>query len=303
MRFIRFSALISVAMLAGAFVTLAQPSESVQAIMAKVAQNQDRTQEMRSAFVYNQALLIRFQRGDGKICREELRNFSVAPTAKGTQKTLAQFRGKYLKNGKFIEYTEPGFQYKELDLDGDLITDLANDLTNHEGSRDGIATDLFPLTSKEQKKYLFVLKGKEKYQDKVVYRISFKPGRRDSREGTPWAGEILVDVQAYQPVVVTTRLAHPVPFWVKTLLGTNIKHLGFKVEYKKFDEDLWFPVHYGGEFKVVGVFFYRRTMAITLHNSDFQRAEVTTSLTFEKPFATDSVPPNPKSPPVSEPTP
>lgn len=66
MGFVRLLALISVAMLVGAFVTPGQQSESVQAIMAKVAQNQDRTQEMRSAFVYNQTLLLRFKRGNGK---------------------------------------------------------------------------------------------------------------------------------------------------------------------------------------------------------------------------------------------
>jgi hypothetical protein len=89
-------------------------------------------------------------------------------------------------------------------------------------------------------------------------------------------------MRVFQPVSVTTRLAHGIPFWVKTLLGTDIKQLGFKVEYERFDEDLWFPVNYGGEFKVVGVFFSKRTMALGLRNSGFQHAQVTTSLTFEQ---------------------
>jgi len=259
----------------------AQQTETADAIMSQVAQNQDRAQEMRSAVVYHQNLLIRFKRGNGKVCREELREFSVAPTAKGTDKTLTRFAGKYLKGSKLMEYTEAGFHYKGFDLDADLITAMAEDMAGDKNSRDGIASGLFPLTSEEQKRYLFELKGRSAYRGKGVFRISFKPARNDSSDGTAWAGEALVDDQDCQPVSVTTRLAHGIPLWVKTLLGTDIKQLGFKVEYEKFDEGLWFPVHYGGEFKVTGVFFYKRTMAVALDNRGFQRAQVTTSLTFD----------------------
>jgi len=260
---------------------VSQP-ESAETIMAKVAQNQNRAQEMRSAFIYNQNLFIRFKRGNGKVCREELREFTVAPTAKGTEKTLTRFLGKYLKEDKLVEYTEPEFHYKDFDLDADLITDLAKEMADDKNSRDGISANLFPLTSEEQKKYDFALKGRETFRNREVYRINFKPKQHDSSDGTPWAGEALIDTQAFQPVLVTTRLAHGIPFWVKTLLGTDIKQLGFKVEYERFDEGLWFPVNYGGEFKVTGVFFYKRTMAIALRNSGFQHAQVTTSLRFER---------------------
>jgi hypothetical protein len=263
------------------FLQADQP-QTAETIMSRVAQNQDRAQEMRSACVYDQHLFVRFKRGNGRVCREELREFSVAPTAKGTQKTLKRFQGKYLKEGKLIEYAEPGFHYKDFDLDADIITSMAEDMADDKNSRDGIAAGLFPLTSEEQKRYLFELKGRGTYRGKEVYRISFKPARNGSSDGASWAGEALVDTHAFQPVFITTRLAHGIPLWVKTLLGTDIKQLGFKVEYEKFDEDLWFPVHYGGEFKVTGVFFYKRTMAVALDNRGFQRAQVTTSVTFEQ---------------------
>ena len=51
-------------------------------------------------------------------------------------------------------------------------------------------------------------------------------------------------------MLVTSWLAKSIPMAVQILLGTNIKHLGFKVAYQKFDEGLWFPVTYGGEFYV-----------------------------------------------------
>lgn len=94
----------------------------------------------------------------------------MAPTSKGTHKTLTRFLGKYLKAGKLIEYTELGYHYKSLDLDSDLMTGFADGFTNQEDSRDGLAADLFPLTSQEQRKYVFTPKGRETYRERQVYQ-------------------------------------------------------------------------------------------------------------------------------------
>ena len=67
-------------------------------------------------------------------------------------------------------------------------------------------------------------------------------------------------------------------------LGTNIQHLGFKVNYEKFDEGVWFPVSYGGEFLLKVVFFYKRNIAVAVKNRDFQRTVVSTRLTFDDPL-------------------
>ena len=269
----------------------------VHSIMEKVAMNQDRALESRSAFVYQQNLQIRFKRSDGRACREEIREFTVTPSAKQTRKTLTHFVGKYLKDGKDVEYTQPGYSYKEIDLDGALITSFADDFANDQESRDGINTDMFPLTTSEQKKYVFTLIGKEPFRDREVFRLTFNPLPQrtsqpneedlETNEGS-WSGEVLVDSVEYQPVVVTTHLAKGIPLWVKTLLGTDIAHLGFKVEYQKFEGNLWFPVEYGGEFKLKALFFYKRSMGIALHNGGFQRSTVTTVLTYNPPFSTAS---------------
>jgi hypothetical protein len=279
-----------------AFTSYAQQAEPVESTMAKVAGNQDRAQEIRAAFVYGQELLIRFNRSDGRLCREEIHEFTVTPGAKGSQKELTGFRGKYLKDREYITYKDPGHRYKDLDLDGDLITDFADDFANDRGTRDGLAADLFPLTSQEQKKYVFALRGTEHWRDREVFRITFSPcpkvaypatkGEFEQDEGM-WAGEILVDAADYQPVVVSTRLAKGIPFWVKTLLGTNIAHLGFKLEYARYSHNLWFPVKYGGEFKLKAISFYKRSIAIALENRGFQKVNVTTALTYGEPL--DSV--------------
>jgi hypothetical protein len=271
------------ALTGGLLTAQAQTVEPVESIMARVAENQDRALELRSAFIYNQDVLIRFFRGNGKLAREEYRGYTVTPGPKDTVKTLLNFRGKYEKGGKYIEYTQPGYEYKDLDIDGALIDSLADDLTHDKGSRDGIAVDLFPLTSKAQAGYRFTLEKKEEYRGREVFRISFKPALMDDAhvfEDTPWAGLILVDALDYQPVMVTTHLAKGLPLLVKTVLGTNLRGLGFKISYEKQDGGLWFPVNYGGEFEVKAVFFYKRKMAIALRNSGFQHVQVDTHVTF-----------------------
>jgi len=217
----------------------AQQPEPADIIMAKVALNQERAQAARSAFVYHQSMLIRFKRGNGKLAREEEREYVVTPTEKGFKKELAHFVGRYEKGGKLVPYDKPGYEYKGLDIDGDLADSMANDMTNDKDSRDGITKDLFALTADKQKNFIFTLQGKEDYRGRQVYHINFRPKKPSlidcDDESTCWAGEALIDVQEYQPVLVTSWLAKGIPMAVQILLGTNIKHLGFKVTYQKFD--------------------------------------------------------------------
>jgi hypothetical protein len=263
---------------------LASHAETAAGIMAKVAANQDRAQRMRSAFIYNQTVLIRFHRGGGKLAREELSEYTVSPTPEGTKKTRTHFLGKYARKGKLHDYYDSHYNYKDLDIDGELISDFAEDLTDDNKSRDGIAADLFPLTAKQQKQYEFRLEGEQSYKGRDVYRVTFRPLKGAGHDGgTPWEGEVLVDVRQFQPVLVTTALAKKIPLWVRTVLGTNLKHLGFKLAYEEFDEGLWFPVSYGGEFVVRAVFFYKRKISLSLSNSGFERAEVTSTVAYDDP--------------------
>ncbi|HKW98755.1 MAG TPA: hypothetical protein VJN43_13540 [Bryobacteraceae bacterium] len=258
-------------------------------IMARVAANQDRAQQMRSLFVYRQSMLIRCKRSGGKLAREEQREYTVTPSDKGFTKTLDHFTGKYEKGGKFFEYDKPGYHYKGVDIDSDLADSLAKDLADDKNARDGVSRSLFPLTAAQQKKFVFHLEGKEDYRSAQVYRITFTPKQLslldcdDDGESTCWAGEALIDTREFQPVLITSWLAKDLPRAVRVLLGTSFTHVGFKVSYKKFEDGLWFPVTYGGEFRVRGLFLYKRTFAISVINSGFQRSEVTSTVRFEKP--------------------
>lgn len=62
-------------------------ADTAESVMARVAENQDRAEQMRTAFVYLQNVLVRMQRYNGKLTREEYSEFTVTPTAQGIQKT------------------------------------------------------------------------------------------------------------------------------------------------------------------------------------------------------------------------
>lgn len=253
--------------------------ETAESIMARVAENQDRAEQMRTAFVYRQNVLVRMQRYNGKLTREEDSEFTVTPTLKGTQKTRTHFLGKYADHGKIIEYDKPGYEYKGTDIDGQVAHELADELTADSKSKDGLSRDLFPLTATEQRKYDFHLEGEQDYRGTRVYRITF--ASKKGEEDGAWAGEALIEKQEFQPILVTTHLTTKFPLLVRTMLGTNLEHLGFKVTYQKFDTGLWFPVTYGGEFKVRALFLYARRVGVSLQNSGFQHADVSSAVSFE----------------------
>jgi hypothetical protein len=268
------------ATLAALAAAAAAQTPDVAEIMARVAHNQTQSQEARKQYTYQQKQLLRMNRGNGKLAREERREYNVSPTPDGFQKDLAHFEGKYESKGKLVAYERPGYEYRGLDIDGDLINDFSEDMTNAKHSRDGIDTDLFPLTEKEQVKYRFQLKGIEQFRGRDVYRVKFEPKPHYQGDGGSWKGDALIDVAECQPVYVQTSLAARIPMAVKILLGTDVKGLGFAVSYEKFEDGIWFPVSYGGEFEVRAVFFYKRTISVNMTNTEFHRTNVNSSVTY-----------------------
>ena len=254
----------------------------VAGIMARVAANQETARDARANYVYRQEQVIRMRRPGGKVAREQRAEYVVTPGKDGAEKSLAKFEGKYEYKGKYVPYDDPDYRYKDLDLDGDLVHDMADDMMNDRKSRDGIGRDLFPLTAGEQKKYDFRLVGTEEYRGSRVYRVAFQPrrGARHDEDDMLWKGEALIDAREYQPVLISTSLAQKIPAAVKILLGTDIKGLGFSVTYKKFADGVWFPVSYGGEFDVRGLFFYRRSISVAMVNSDFRKTDVKSTLVY-----------------------
>jgi len=265
------SKLLWVLMLAplGTLVSGDQPSPTVDQIMARVAANQDRAEQVRAEYVYQQRIHVAVLRTNGKLAREETADYLVTPTPDGTKKQLKHIEGRYWRKGKYLTFQgepvpEAGW------LDSSLVQSFRDGLSDDK-SKDGLGHDLFPLTTEEQKQYHFELVGKETVQGRKAYRIKFRP--RD-RKDLNWAGEALVDAEEFEPVRVYTELSRRIPFAVRTLLGTDVPGVGFNVQYKRFDEGVWFPVSFGTEFRLHAVFFINREITVALENSAFQRAKV-----------------------------
>ncbi|HVW09690.1 MAG TPA: hypothetical protein VHC90_13970 [Bryobacteraceae bacterium] len=253
-------------------------------IMFRVAENQTRSEAARSAWVYRQDVLVRLLRSGGKLAREEDRQYIVTPSADGFDRDMVRFAGKYSDRGQEFAVSKPGEEHREIDLDASIAEALGDSIGGDNDARDGVSYDFFPLSAEKQKHYVFKLKGTEIWRGRNVFRITFEPLKNKDEDGGPiWAGEVLIDKTDFAPVLITTHQSRGVPLAVKTLLGTNLRQLGFKITYQKFDNSVWFPASYSGEFKLRALFLYSRTISMGLVNSDFRHADVDSKIQFENP--------------------
>jgi hypothetical protein len=242
---------------------------SAEAIMARVAANQDRSEALRKQYVYTQHIHILTHKPGGKLMREETADYNVVPTPDGTKKKLTLLTGRYWHKGRYEEFTgEP--TPEEDSLDGDLINDLRDDLSDDE-AKDGLARRWFPLTREEQNDYAFKLLGQEVQQGRGVYHISFQP--KDKHE-VPWAGEAYIDAADFEPVRVVTKLSERIPLMIRTLLGIDVPGIGFNVVYQRQPDGVWFPATLGTEFRIRAAFVINRQVSVSLENSAFEHTHV-----------------------------
>jgi hypothetical protein len=257
----------------------------IDEIMHRVAINQAKSQDLRTSYVYHQKQVLKMIRGNKKVAREEHREYAISPKIRGIDRELVSFDGKYEDKGHFVPYSKPGYQYKGMDIDGELMDSIARDMMHDKNAKDGLSNDLFPLTYHRQLKYKFTLVKAEMLKGAKVYHAHFEPKEKPKFDdlddgGGVWKGDAWIDAEEYQPVTVTTELAWKMPLVIRTMLGTNLHGVGFTVNYQKFADGLWFPVSYGGEFDFRAVFFYKRTMTINMTNSDFRHTDVTSSVAY-----------------------
>jgi len=270
---------------------LTEPLQA-DAIMARVAANQDRSEASRKDFVYKQHIHIATHKPDSRMMREENADYDVALRPDGTNRQLKLLTGRYWNKDKYVD-----FQGEPAPVPGSTNADLIHNLRNHEpvpeagrtdadlirnlrdhllndNSKNGLAHDLFPLTSEEQKDYDFKLLGQEVEAGRNVYHIAFAP--KDTRELT-WSGEAFIDAAEFQPVRVFTRISRRIPYLVRTM-WFDLPGFGFNVVYERQEDGVWFPSIFGTEFRLhVGpLFFFNRDVSISLENSGFKHAQVET---------------------------
>jgi hypothetical protein len=247
----------------------ANPPLTADAIMKRVATNQDRSEILRKQYVYRQHTHILTHKPKGRLLREETADYDVLPNAEGTQKELKLLTGRYWNKGKYETFQgEPVLGTDT--LDGNLIRDLREDLSN-EKTKDGLAKDLFPLTTEGQKDDEFTLLGQAVEEGRNVYHIGFRP---KDKNDISWAGEAYIDAAEFQPVRVFTKLSRRIPFGVRTFLGTDVPGIGFNVVYKRQEDGVWFPATFGTEFRIRALFFINRDVSVSLENTGFQHTHV-----------------------------
>jgi hypothetical protein len=252
---------------------------SPEEIMCRVAENQERAQQAREAYVYDMNVFVRLKRSNGKAAREESRDYVIAPSAKGSHRKLLRLQGKVFDGGKEIPYTTARFEHKKVDVDGSLTDTFARDVMWRR-SEIGPMLDWFPLTRQRQKKYAFTFVGEERYREFDVYKVAFHEEREEG-EGKCWSGEALIEKNEFQPVLVTTHWECKVPAAVTIMLGTTVSQVGAKITYQRLDKDIWFPVTCGGELKLRVLFLYARTIAFSARSKDFRKADVQSSVEFD----------------------
>jgi hypothetical protein len=249
---------------------------TAEEIMCRVAENQERADEARKTYVYDMNVFVRMKRANGKLAREESRDYVVVPNEKGARRKLVKLAGKILDGNRVITYTTPRYEHKSIDIDSSLTDAFAREVM-WKKSDFGPMLGWFPLTRDRLANYTVKFEGEERYRDYDVYKVSFA----EHDEDACWTGEALIEKTEFQPVLVTSQWACRIPAAVKIVLGTNVTQIGAKITYQRFEKGVWFPVTCGGELKFRVLFMYARTIAFSAKNADFRKADVETSIEFE----------------------
>lgn len=252
-------------------------------IMEAVAQNQQRAVDARSKYVYRQEVFLRAQQRNKKLVGEETRVYDVLPEAQGAKRVLVDRQGKLIHKGRALTWAKDGLPDPQNDLmDYEMITNMNEDLGADGKGKDGVKVEFFPLVPAKLPLYEFKLHGAERYEGRHVWKVTFQPKAKGLEAwNSPWEGELLVDQQELQPLLMTSFLSKRLPLGVRMLLGTDIKNFGFKVRYQRFEEGVYFPVACSGEFKLDVLFFLKRDFALSMTNSAFRKTNVESSVNFE----------------------
>jgi hypothetical protein len=272
-----------------------QPSVTADQIMTRVAANQDRSEAERAHYVFVQHARVLSRKGSTIRC-EETTDTRITPTPTGSTQQLLTIQGRLLHKGSYVTYnhlpdskhakdTSDGAGSKanieqidedentDLDLVENIRANLLGDKPSH--SKDGINNSLFPLTSKQQGDYAFVLRGHEPRNGRDTFHIEFHP---KDKSDIGWKGDAWIDTATFEPVVIRTALSRNLPLGVRVLLGTNVPGIGFTAIYAPQPDGVWFPVSLGSEFKIHVLYFFSRQIVIAAENRDFEKTHVTSTI-------------------------
>ena len=154
--------------------------------MRRVSENVDRAQAARLAWHMARTSSYASRGANGKLAREESRQYTVAPTEKCAQRKLVKVEGTILDGKNEVAYNEAGYRRKDADIDGGLVDMFGREIIWRRDSIGGIVYLGSFVNRSNLEKYVFKLEGKERYHDYDVYRVAF--AGKDS-----WEGEALIE--------------------------------------------------------------------------------------------------------------
>jgi hypothetical protein len=271
--------------------SFAQPATdaplTAEAIMARVAANQDSAESARTNYIYVQYARVISRKGSKVMC-EEVTDSRVTPSDKASHQEILTLNGRYLHQGKYVAYSTPMAVKRDAatnvsredsirhpdDLDIDIVESMRSSLTKT-GTKDGLASNLFPLTTSSQKDKTFILVGRDRRNGRDVFHLTFQP---KDKNDTDWKGDAYIDTEAFQPVLVSTAMSRKLPFAIRTLMGTSLPGLGFTVTYAPQPDGVWFPATFGTEFKVNVLYFFHRQIVLSAENRNFEKTHVTSRI-------------------------
>jgi hypothetical protein len=244
-------------------------------IMARVAANQAKSVESRKQFVYRQQELMAMHQSNGKVTCEKRREYSVTPMPNGIER-------------KLVSPPQPESEAGHCQLTLNVQTDThfaASFGSGSEGetfslslgiTKDGVPRALFPLAADEQTLYQYKLAGVETRGGRRAYRITFRPNKKKDAEGNEGncKGQALIDAEEYQPIQVDADLSAGIP------LAASVHANGFRVNYQRLADGVWFPSAFGGEFSVRALLFFKENVSVKVANVDFRRTDVNSTVTF-----------------------
>jgi hypothetical protein len=253
---------------------------SLNEIMSRVAANQAKSVEARKEFVYRQEVLVEMHQPNGKSTCEQRQEFAIAPTPDGIERKLVSPQPKEGEQQRCtVDLTGSSGQHLSTGFGSDGNSSFHASLAT---TKDGMPLGMFPLTPADQPLYQYKLARTEIHNGHKVYRVKFQPNKKKDADGHPgfFKGEALIDAEEFQPVEVNADMSMGIPLAVKVLLGTNVRGVGFNVNYQRLADGVWFPGGFKCKFSVRALFFFRQDVSLNLANSDFRRTDVMSTVTY-----------------------
>jgi len=66
-------------------------------------------------------------------------------------------------------------------------------------------------------------------------------------------------------------------------MARNVREVGFSLTYQRVADGVWFPATYGTEFRITVFWGYKRTITLSMENTDFRKTDSQSTVQFDSP--------------------